>query len=297
MSSSLDPAAVVLSHSPLVGRTETPEGGRRLLAAIERVAALVTRFKPDLVVMFGPDHRRALGDLVPPFSVASTAVGYGDWDTLQEPYDVPEKMAVELVAYLLGRDFDVAHGTAMRPDHGFGQSLEQLFGSLSACPVLPIVINCAVPPLPTAARSAALGHAVGDFLAMKACRVLAIGSGGLSHSPPSMAAGFTRPADEAERTQASAAAAAASPMLINSSWDHRFMAQLAGSPQDDFGWLRDYDDAYIAQAGSGAHEIRTWVAAAACAGRGGPLRTVAYEPVQPWITGMGVMVSDRLTAA
>ena len=39
-------------------------------------------------------------------------------------------------------------------------------------------------------------------------------------------------------------------------------------------------------AGSGAHEVRTWLAGLAAVGE--PLRWSAYEPVPEWITGMGV---------
>ncbi|MCU1621130.1 MAG: extradiol dioxygenase, partial [Modestobacter sp.] len=45
----------------------------------------------------------------------------------------------------------------------------------------------------------------------------------------------------------------------------------------------------IAEAGVGAHEVRTWMAAVA-AGRT-PMETVVYEPVREWITGMAVATS------
>ncbi len=46
-------------------------------------------------------------------------------------------------------------------------------------------------------------------------------------------------------------------------------------------------DEEIELAGNGAHEIRSWIAAAGTVApaRG---RTMAYEPIDPWITGMGV---------
>ena len=49
------------------------------------------------------------------------------------------------------------------------------------------------------------------------------------------------------------------------------------------------DSAHV-QAGAGANEIRTWVAAGA-AGGGRPVTPVAYEPVPEWITGMAVATS------
>ena len=45
-------------------------------------------------------------------------------------------------------------------------------------------------------------------------------------------------------------------------------------------------------AGTGGAEVRNWIAAAFAGG--GPLTTVAYEPVPEWITGMGIAASDDL---
>ncbi|MFF3574010.1 hypothetical protein [Nocardia jiangxiensis] len=46
------------------------------------------------------------------------------------------------------------------------------------------------------------------------------------------------------------------------------------------------------RAGVGANEVRTWLAAGA-AGGGKPFDTVSYEPVEKWITGMGLAMSRR----
>ena len=47
-------------------------------------------------------------------------------------------------------------------------------------------------------------------------------------------------------------------------------------------------------AGFGAHEVRTWVAAAAAARKMGDLRTELryYRLVPEWITGMGIVVGQ-----
>jgi hypothetical protein len=49
----------------------------------------------------------------------------------------------------------------------------------------------------------------------------------------------------------------------------------------------DLPDSELELAGNGAHEIRSWLAVA---GALAPARgqTLAYEPIYPWITGMGV---------
>ena len=50
-------------------------------------------------------------------------------------------------------------------------------------------------------------------------------------------------------------------------------------------------DDEIELAGNGNHEMRTWVAVAGVMG-GAAADVLAYEPVAPWITGMGVAQWD-----
>jgi 2,3-dihydroxyphenylpropionate 1,2-dioxygenase len=46
------------------------------------------------------------------------------------------------------------------------------------------------------------------------------------------------------------------------------------------------DEGLEQRAGSGGHEIRTWLIGVTAAGR--PLLWTSYEPVPEWITGMGI---------
>jgi 2,3-dihydroxyphenylpropionate 1,2-dioxygenase len=46
------------------------------------------------------------------------------------------------------------------------------------------------------------------------------------------------------------------------------------------------DEGLEQRAGSGGHEIRTWLIGVTAAGR--PLLWTSYEPVPQWITGMGI---------
>jgi hypothetical protein len=72
---------------------------------------------------------------------------------------------------------------------------------------------------------------------------------------------------------------------IDEEFDRWFLARLAAGEVES---LLDMADDEIELAGNGAHEIRSWVAVAAAATP--TLATVlAYEPVLPWITGMGVV--------
>jgi 2,3-dihydroxyphenylpropionate 1,2-dioxygenase len=268
--------------------------GRRSRDGFAQVAKAVARYQPTLVVYFGPDHMRALAGIAPCFTVVESATGYGDWGTPQEDYRVPHERAVALGQYLAASGIDIALAPHLRLDHGFGQSTADLFGSLSAVPLIPIVINCVDRPLPTAARTAALGRAVGDFLRHEPPdgeRVLVIGSGGISHAPPSLIPG-ARDLTEEQRQRLITDNIARAADAINPAWDEQFLATLASTSWARLAGLTAED---LAPAGTGGAEVRTWIAAAFTGGT--PLSTVAYEPVTEWITGMGIAASDTLSAS
>jgi 2,3-dihydroxyphenylpropionate 1,2-dioxygenase len=268
--------------------------GRRFRDGFAQVAKAVARYQPTLVVYFGPDHMRALAGIAPCFTVVESATGYGDWGTPQEDYRVPHERAVALGQYLAASGIDIALAPHLRLDHGFGQSTADLFGSLSAVPLIPIVINCVDRPLPTAARTAALGRAVGDFLRHEPPdgeRVLVVGSGGISHAPPSLIPG-ARDLTEEQRQRLITDNIARAAEAINPAWDEQFLATLASTSWARLAGLTAED---LAPAGTGGAEVRTWIAAAFTGGT--PLSTVAYEPVTEWITGMGIAASDTLSAS
>jgi 2,3-dihydroxyphenylpropionate 1,2-dioxygenase len=284
-------AGVALSHSPQMGEDFDRVQGLTFRQSYERLARAVADYDPTVVVFFGPDHLRALTGFAPCFTVVESATGYGDWGTPQEDYSVPSELAVALGQHLTSQGIDIAFAPHLRLDHGFGQSTADIFGSLSAVPVIPVIVNCVDRPIPLAARCAALGESVNDFLrSMLGAqdRVLVIGSGGLSHQPPSLIPG-ARTLSEAERRALIAAAGdrAADPM--NPEWDNEFLQRLASSKWEA---LRDLHPEDIAPGGAGGFEILTWISAAFAAG--GPLATVVYEPVREWITGMGIAVSPHL---
>jgi len=71
---------------------------------------------------------------------------------------------------------------------------------------------------------------------------------------------------------------------VNAAWDAWFLKQLVTADLDPVTGLGD--ELLEERAGSGSHEIRTWLIAFAAAGR--PLVWTSYEPVPEWLTGMGI---------
>lgn len=278
-----------LSHSPSMDTPKARDQGQTFRAGMERLRVAITAWDPTLVIYFGPDHVRALTDIVPAFTLAERAVGFGDWGIPAEDYAVATPIAAQLAQHLIDAGIDLAVAETIRLDHGFSQSMYHLFGGLGRVPSVPIVINCVREPMPTMARVAALAGAVGDYI--RTCldgrhRVLVLASGGLSHSPPILVPGFRAMSPEQQRPLIDAARTA-----VNPDWDAQFQALL-----DSGSWaeLAAMDADALRGAGSGGNEVRVWIAAALTAGQ--PLKPIAYEAMTEWITGMGISASAALFA-
>ncbi len=73
---------------------------------------------------------------------------------------------------------------------------------------------------------------------------------------------------------------------INIPFDKKFLDNLIGG---DHATLSAYThDEISAEAGSGGHEIRTWIALAGAV-ESWRAELLAYEPVVPWATGCGLV--------
>lgn len=298
---------VGISHSPFA--TLLPPGDQRgpgsaFLADAGRVAEAVASLRPDSVVVIGPDHFHAnFYDVMPQFVIGvEGAVGFGDYGSTPGPIEVQSDLAWAAYDGLVGGGFDPALSYALTVDHGIVQSYEMLCGT--GLPLVPVVVNTAAPPLPSLERCIALGETLGRALRAADCgRVLVIASGGLSHWLPSndprdaSVQGERRHALIHGRADTRAFAAEREPRVramgghpdapVNAEWDTWFLER-----------LRDLDLGSIAAlghggleeaAGTGGHEVRTWLIGAAAVAQ--PVVWTAYEPVPEWITGMGIATS------
>jgi 2,3-dihydroxyphenylpropionate 1,2-dioxygenase len=281
-----DRMVVCASHSPGKERDVEQAFGLQFRSALARAADEVRRFDPDVVIVFGGDHRRAFTTVVPAFAVALSASIIAESRHPAGALTVASTLARGLCEHLLTEGFDVAVCRDIALDHAFAQPIRDLVGELDAKPVIPVAVNCATAPLPTGRRVADFGAAVARFLDAVDQRVLLIGTGGLSHSPPSLEVDAYELGDE-ERARIIAAGMADARNKIRPEWDAEVLKAM--STWDVAALIRLVDSAQ-AQAGAGANEIRTWVAAGA-AGGGRPLTPLVYEPVPEWITGMAVATS------
>lgn len=184
---------ICASHSPLMEFASPQEQRKEQVVrdTFAKLAAEVKAYDPTLIITFGPDHFNGFFyDLMPSFCVGIRATAAGDWDYGKEhpELNVPEATALQLVRRVLDEGVDVAYSYRMQADHGVTQPLHFLCdGQLNRYPTIPIFINGAAAPMPTTKRTLALGRAVGQFiqsLNLENERVLILGTGGLSHDPP-----------------------------------------------------------------------------------------------------------------
>jgi 2,3-dihydroxyphenylpropionate 1,2-dioxygenase len=299
-----------MSHSPLLN---LPGPSQALLddvnAAIANARGFVQEYDPELVVIFSPDHYNGFFyKVMPSFCIGMRARGVGDYGTHLGPLDVPEDIAADCAKAVLGSGVDVAVSASMDVDHGTVQPLEKLFGDATSRSVIPIFINAIAVPLGPLHRCRALGTAVGNYLATLDKRVLVIGSGGLSHSPPVPTLASAGPAvlqrivhgepmtPEQRQARQTAVIDAAKSFAggeselqpLNPVWDHHFLEIIDEGRLDE---LDSWSNSFVIYEGGGsAHEIRTWIAAFAALATAGPYETTVryYKPAAELIAGFAI---------
>ncbi len=313
---------ICASHSPLMefASPQRAEQETNVRAAFEKMAAEVKAFDPTLIITFGPDHFNGFFyDLMPSFCVGIRATAAGDWNYGAEnnKINVPEETALHLVRRVLDEGVDVAYSYRMQADHGVTQPLHFLCdGQLDRYPTIPVFINGAAAPMPTTKRTVALGRAIGQFiksLNLENERVLILGTGGLSHDPPTPQMGSVppeveefliagrNPSTEARHArqakiiavgQKLAAGDTSVAVPLNAAWD---IALLETFKNADFAAIEAMTEAEIRRdGGRGGQEVRSWIAAFAALSELGEyhMTTQVYEAISEWIAGFGIVSAE-----
>ncbi len=303
--------SVCLSHNPLMEKKRAaPEVEDRLRKAIDEASAFSAGLKPDLAVVVFPDHLNGFFyDQLPSFCIGVRAESIGDYGTVPGPLDIPEDIALDCADACIASDIDVSLSYRMKVDHGAAQPIEFLSGAAPFKQVLPVFVNCVAHPRPSFRRVAQLGKILGAWAQSRPERILFIGSGGLSHDPPlpniqsasaevraqlingGSMSHAARAVRQARVLQAGYGAPDNKLRPLNPEWDRKILAAFVEGNLDVFDG--NSDDAITEAAGSGAHELRTWVTALSSLKGHGTIEAnvLFYEPVKEWITGMGVMTA------
>ena len=226
---------------------------------------------------------------------------------------MPRELALACVRHLQSRDFDVAISHQMKVDHGITIPLFKLTGALARYNVLPVFINCAADPRPSFRRVRAFGEAVGEFLAEQDMRITVVGSGGLSHDPPTPRLDHSPPEvarrlivratptqDELRRAREPRDQGGArsrrrqGPCLPPSEqWDRDFLETSSASRLEDFD-THDATRRSTASPASAPTRCAPGSRPAPPRARWASSRTELryYHLVPEWITGMGIVVGQ-----
>lgn len=172
------------------------------------------------------------------------------------------ELAVDLIDACYKTGFDPSFSDELLFDHATMVPIHFLLPD-AELPVVPVIVNTLTPPMPSPRRCYALGRAIGEALAQTSKRVGIVATGGLSHWP-----------GEAKHGK------------INVEFDRGFLDCLISGNRSK---LAEYSHEQIAaEAGSGGHEIRTWIALAGAVPNW-KATLLAYEPVVPWATGYALV--------
>ena len=302
-------ALAALSHAPSFGNVD-PGGDTfaQIQGAIGDVQEFVKDFDPELVVVLGPDHfNGVLYSMMPPFAIGAQAEGVGDYGTKAGPLSVDSESARRLHALVLEQGIDVARSEALKVDHGVMQPMEFVFGHGFELPFVPIFVNSLGLPLTPMRRIREFGEALGRAAQEPDKRVLLMASGGISHNPPiprwDGAPGtlqerliqYSPSREEREEREQkiirgiqAIADGKASSEPLNQEWDELLLDTFrSGDMTAVDQWANDW---FIAEGGSAAHEMRTWIAAFSALSVQGEYQMDVdrYWPVPTWGAGFGI---------
>jgi 2,3-dihydroxyphenylpropionate 1,2-dioxygenase len=296
------------SHTTLMNtqwdKVDHLDRAHRFRDALNVAAEHLEAAEPEAVVIVGSNHFRGFWlDLMPAFTIGMGEVlSGGEHGTPQGSLSSAPILARHICETLLTLGFDVAFSDRLTVDHGISHACQWLMPGTSI-PIVPIVINCFAPPLPSLARTQAFGLALREaLLSSNLDRVAVIGSGGLSHALPfpdwrapqtdddhflvdSWRRGRGCWQDFEQRRRE--IVLGASPVL-NEDFDRRFLDAVEAGIVAALPETLD-DAALLRVAGNGAAEIRTWQVMAATMGHR-PGHVLAYSPMPEWLTGMAVAI-------
>ncbi|OYC98450.1 3-carboxyethylcatechol 2,3-dioxygenase [Microbacterium sp. Yaish 1] len=305
-------AVAALSHAPSFGNVD-PGGSTfaEITRAIDDVTSFVTEFDPEVVVVFGPDHFNGqLYSNISPWVVGAQAEGVGDYGTTEGPIPVDAEVARELHARVLEQGIEIGRSERMKVDHGIMQPVNFLFGKELTRPIVPVFVNSLAVPLTPMRRVREMGEAFGRAAQALDKRVLFLASGGISHDPPiprwDGAPGTLRerlidyaPSRE-ERLQRESMIVSAIQKIadgegssdpLNEEWDTLLLDTFRCG---DLSAVDEWDNTwFLAEGGSAAHEMRSWIAAYAALSTAGAYEFPVdrYWAVKRWAAGFAIQAA------
>src|SRR5271170_2468306 len=134
----------------------------RFAQAVDALSTRLAASRPDALIVFGADHFNTfLLDAMPAFCVGigETTRSWGDANLPVAEYPLHDGLARAVLDGLFADGFDAAFSYNMPLDHAFASPLTVL-NLAQPIPLVPIIVNCIAPPLPSAQRAYDFGISV-----------------------------------------------------------------------------------------------------------------------------------------
>jgi 2,3-dihydroxyphenylpropionate 1,2-dioxygenase len=311
-------AAMGMPHTPGLGdQLDRPPADQmaRIQAGFALLRDQLTAAAPDVIIAFVNDHFDMYGvNNMPGFAISLSETHWGptketeDWIQIKRgPVPGHSDLARDIYRSAMADGFELFRSDSAEFVHNVLIPKKYLWPD-SDIPVVPIFMNCFIPPLPLWRRAYELGESIRRVIDRRPERVALLASGGISHWPmlatdenaavdPLMARLLdfqargrevyetdpTLPIDLLEREKE--IADSGRPM-INIPWDQDILGRLADGDVD---YLKTLDHKQVLDvAGPGGAEMLMWVTMLGVLhGAKGDL--VMYEAVTEWMGGVGLI--------
>jgi len=275
-------AAMAMTHSPgLTGWFDRAPADhqKRALAAMAEMRDRLAAARPDVIIAFSNDHLLNWPiNNTPEYTVGIGAehVGPADWYDewlALDKYTIPGHPAI--ARYLVNegarRRLSFAYLRQMQFDDGISVPMHYLNPS-SSIALVPVTMNCTVPPIPTPERAYQVGATLAEMLRAYPGdeRIAVLATGGLSHEP-----GGPRY------------------FWVDEEFDLWFMDLLKKG--DHAALLEECTLERMEAAGSGGTaELLAWILVMAFTT--GPAEVLDYMPAIAWRSGTGMVLWNGLAA-
>ena len=179
-------AAAAAVHAPqLLSRPKHEELDKldRSTDALVAFGAELAKAQPDAVLVIGLDHLETFWlEAVPTFTLVVSQECEAHYMEQQMRKAVHTEVAVDLLKKVIADGFDVTYSQEAVLGHAFLTPFKYILGETDA-PVIPLLVNTYLPPIPSPRRCYELGKAIGRALQTRDEKIAIIASGGMSHFP------------------------------------------------------------------------------------------------------------------
>lgn len=179
-------SAAAAVHAPqLLSRPPHEELDKldRSTDALRSLGAVLDETRPDAVLLIGLDHLETFWlEAVPTFTLVVSEQATARYMERERSVPVHTELATALLHGVVGRGVDLTYSQDAVLGHAFLTPFEYVLADRQI-PIVPMLVNTYLPPLPSPRRCHQLGRAIAEVLADRPERIAVLASGGMSHFP------------------------------------------------------------------------------------------------------------------